>query len=92
MVFILCRLGTGWDAWGTRGQPAIGGRRRPVSMSDVGLANTLREGKWEQQDSNLRPIDYESTALTTELCSRQARKSSIVTMDVLCILEKYVRA
>ena len=29
---------------------------------------------WARQDLNLRPIDYESTALTTELRARCAKK------------------
>ena len=32
---------------------------------ETGAAN-----QWEQQDSNLRPRDYESPALTAELCSQ----------------------
>jgi hypothetical protein len=33
-------------------------------MTLLGLGGALNEGGWARQDSNLRPSDYESGALT----------------------------
>ncbi len=50
----------------------------PDDGADVNNDNKTRNAdttracnQWEQQDSNLRPTDYESAALTAELCSRR---------------------
>jgi hypothetical protein len=37
-----------------------------------GAGNGKPEGEWAGQDSNLRPTDYESAALTAELPARRA--------------------
>jgi hypothetical protein len=39
---------------------------------------------WARQDSNLGPMDYESTALTTELRARGAVEHSIALVGTAC--------
>lgn len=50
--------------------PARGSRRPRVAARQSGLLTS--RPKWAGQESNLRPMDYESTALTAELPARGA--------------------
>jgi hypothetical protein len=45
----------------------LGYRSAPPRGTGFGMQSMELEGWWAQQDSNLQPKDYESSALTIEL-------------------------
>lgn len=65
-------VGGGRKAGGKRGTP-----REDTTLAPRYASARVGVQWWARQDSNLRPIDYESTALTTELRARLPRTWSL---------------